>query len=108
MPLLVAAAGAQALSLEPLGRYDTGLIQAGQGTAGETAALRGDRLYVTNADDVSLDIVDVSNPAQPYLLRRVPLAAYGGSVTSVAVSSKNLIAVAVAAVTKPIRAAWCS
>lgn len=100
MPLLVAAAGAQALSLEPLGRYDTGLIQAGQGTAGETAALRGDRLYVTNADDVSLDIVDVSNPAQPYLLRRVPLAAYGGSVTSVAVSSKNLIAVAVAAVTK--------
>jgi len=100
MPLLAAAAGAQTLSLEPLGRYDTGLIQAGQDTAGETAALRGDRLYVTNADDVSLDIVDVSNPAEPSLLRRVSLAAYGGSVTSVAVSSKNLIAVALAAAAK--------
>ena len=96
LPLLTLAAGAQALSLEPLGRYDTGLAAAGQ-TAGETAALRGDKLYVTNADDVSLDIVDVSNPAQPSLARRVSLAGYGASVTSVAVSSKNLIAVAVVA-----------
>ncbi len=99
LPLLTLAAGAQALSLEPLGRYETGLATDGQ-TAGETAALRGDRLYVTNADDVSIDIVDVSRPAAPSLLRRVSLAEYGASVTSVAVSSKNLIAVAVVAPNK--------
>lgn len=96
LPLLTLAAGAQALSLQPLGRYETGLAVGGR-TAGETAALRAEKLYVTNADDVSLDIVDVSNPAQPALLRRVSLAEYGSSVTSVAVSSKNLIAVAVVA-----------
>lgn len=100
LPLMAGVPAAQALSLEPLGRYETGLAQVGETTSGETAALRGNKLYVTNADDVSLDIVDVSNPARPVRLRRVSLAEYGAGVTSVAVSSKNLIAVAVAAAPK--------
>jgi hypothetical protein len=83
-----------------VGRYQTGLAQIGVNTSGETAALRGDRLYVTNADDVSLDIVDVANPAQPKLLKRVKLAFYGSSITSVDVSSKNMIAVAMVGHTK--------
>ncbi|MCX8048063.1 MAG: esterase-like activity of phytase family protein [Methylohalobius sp.] len=86
-----------ALDFELIGTYNTGLAQVGQITSGETAALRGEKLYVTNAEDVSLDIVDVSDPSRPTLQRRVSLAEYGSSATSVAVSSRNLIAVAVAA-----------
>ena len=89
------------LQVEPIGRYTTGLADVDEEvSSGETLALRGNRLYVTNAKDVSLDIVDVSNPVAPQLIKRVVLKAYGSSVNSVDVSSKNLIAVAVAAAKK--------
>jgi hypothetical protein len=87
-----------AANFDLLGTYRTNL--ANLASSGETAALRGDRLYVTNAEDVSLDIVDVSNPAAPVRIRRVDLKPYGAGVTSVAVSSKNLVAVAVHATRK--------
>lgn len=92
--LFIHAGLAQALSIEPLATYATGLAQAGSVTSGETAALRGNKLYVTNAEDVSVDIVDVSAPLQPRLHKRVHLGQYGGGITSVDVSSKNLVAVA--------------
>ena len=92
---LPGAALADKLSFDLLGRYTTGLAVVGDTTSGETAALRGKRLYVTNATDISLDIVDVSQPSAPSLVKRVPLSAYGSSVTSVDVSNRNLIAVAV-------------
>lgn len=92
--LFVHAGLAHALSIEPLGTYATRLAQVGSVTSGETAALRGDKLYVTNADDISVDIVDVSDPTQPRLHKRVYLGQYGGGITSVDVSSKNLVAVA--------------
>src|SRR5262245_20870904 len=89
---------AQSISLQLLGRYTTGLANvAEEVSSAETAALRGDQMFVTNANDVSLDIVNVANPAAPQLVKRIDLKAYGGSVTSVDVSSKNLIAVSVAA-----------
>lgn len=88
-----AAPSVLAVEVELLGTYRTNLPQLS--SSGETAALRNDRLYVTNAQDVSLDIVDVSSPAAPKLIRRVDLKPYGGGVNSVAVSSKNLVAVAV-------------
>ncbi|CAL93079.1 choice-of-anchor I domain-containing protein [Azoarcus olearius] len=91
---LAGGAGA-APQFEPLGAYATGLAHLE--SSGETAALRGDRLYVTNAKDVSLDIVDVADPTAPRLLKRVDLRAWGAGVNSVAVSSKNLIAVALQA-----------
>lgn len=97
---LSAAGSAHALDIDFLASYDTGLAEVGEKTSGETAALRGDKLYVTNADDVSLDIVDVANPARPALIKRVSLARFGASVTSVAVSSKNLVAVAVVGANK--------
>lgn len=68
--LFVHAGLAHALSVEPVGTYATGLAQVGTATSGETAALRGDKLYVTNADDIS---VDVSDPTQPRLHKRVYL-----------------------------------
>jgi DNA-binding beta-propeller fold protein YncE len=84
------------LSATLLATYSTGLADVeDEISSGETVALRGDRLYVTNASDVSLDIVDVSNPAAPQRIKRVDLKAYGATVNSVDVSSRNLIAVAV-------------
>jgi hypothetical protein len=92
-----ALAGAS-LDAEMLGRYTTGLADIGEEvSSGETVALRGDKMYVTNADDVSLDIVDISQPVMPVRVKRVDLSGFGSSVNSVDVSSKNLIAVAVAA-----------
>jgi hypothetical protein len=86
----VAAAvpGHAPLQITPLGVYDTGL-----GTASaETVAMQGSRMYVTNSANVSLDIVDVSDPAAPALLRRVDLTPHGGP-NSVAVHG-DLVAVA--------------
>jgi hypothetical protein len=84
-------------SFELIGRYTTGLEDVeGEVTAAETAALRHDRMYVTNATDVSLDIVNVRNPRKPRLLTRLDLKPYGATkVNSVAVSDRGLVAVAV-------------
>lgn len=93
--LPAAASAESSLSATLLATYSTGLADVEEGvSSGETVAVRGDRMYVTNANDVSLDIVDVSNPAAPRRLKRVDLKAYGAAVNSVDVSPKNLIAVA--------------
>jgi DNA-binding beta-propeller fold protein YncE len=77
---------------ERIGTYSTGL---GEESA-EIAALEDDRLYVVNSADNSLDVVDVSDPAIPTLLKRVSLAPYGGGPNSVAVKD-GLVAVVVEA-----------
>jgi DNA-binding beta-propeller fold protein YncE len=67
------------LTLSLLGHYDTDL-----GTASaETVAYEQDRLFITNSANNSLDIVDLSDPAAPTLLQRVPLGAYGAGPNSV-------------------------
>jgi hypothetical protein len=81
------------IALTPLGTYATGI--AG-GTSGETAALQGTRLYVTNSTGNSLDIVDVTDPARPVLERRVDLSPYGAGPNSVD-ARRGLVAVAVEA-----------
>jgi hypothetical protein len=118
-PCLLAAAAAAAAWLPPatpvtagrqrpiewelVGTYATGLADVEAGlTSGEVAALNGDLLFVSNASDVSVDIVDVSDPGSPALVERVDLAAYGESVTSVA-ASKRLVAVTVESGTSPGR-----
>ena len=94
--LLPSSFAAAQPSFELLGRYTTGLADvAEEVTAGETAVLKHGRLYVTNADDISVDIVDVRNPKRPKLLKRVDLSAYGETVNSVDVSKLHLIAAAV-------------
>ena len=89
------SASVDALSLEVLGSYDTGLANIEEeSTASEVVAVRGERMYVVNASDVSVDIVDIGNPASPRLLKRVDLSGYGAGINSVDVSTRNLIAVA--------------
>jgi hypothetical protein len=53
-------------AFELIGTYTTGLADpAEELTSGEVAALKGDKLFVSNASDTSVDIVDVSNPTTP-------------------------------------------
>lgn len=76
----------------PIGTYATG-IGAG---SGETTAYADGRLYVTNSEGNTLDVVDASNPAAPVLLRRVELSPWGAGPNSVDVHG-GLVAVAVEA-----------
>jgi hypothetical protein len=81
--------------LQLVGTYTTGLASGdGATTSGEVAAMIGDRLYVSNATDTSVDIVDVSDPAHPNRLKRIDLSAYGDEVTSVAAGA-GLVAAAI-------------
>jgi hypothetical protein len=57
------------------------------------------RLFIVNAPQNSVDVVDISNPAQPSVVTTLDLSPYGASANSVAVS-KGLIAVAVEAPVK--------
>ncbi len=89
------SASVHALGLEVLGSYGTGLANIEEGsTAGEVVAVRGERMYVVNASAVSVDIVDIGDPASPRLVKRVDLSGYGAGINSVDVSTRNLIAVA--------------
>ena len=75
-----------------VGRYATGL----SGTSAETVALWGTTMYVSNATAAAVDVVDVTNPAAPSLVRRVDLSSFGAEVTSVA-TSPDFVAAAVVA-----------
>jgi hypothetical protein len=81
-----------------LGRYATGIVDSE--SSGETAALDGNRLFVTSATAAVLDVVDVGDPSAPVLLTRVDLTPYGATVQSVDISSRGLVAVAVGAPVK--------
>jgi hypothetical protein len=93
---LPVVAGNHGLGVDRLGTYVSGLADIGaELTAAETAVVRRDRLYVTNASDVSVDVVDVSVPSNPRRLRRVDLSDFGQQINSVDVSNAGLVAVAV-------------
>ena len=92
------SASVNALGLEVLGSYATGLADIDEEmTAAEVVAVRGERMYVVNASDVSVDIVDIEDPASPRLVKRVDLSGYGAGINSVDVSAHNLVAVALEA-----------
>lgn len=52
------------------------------------------RLFVSNADEVAMGVVDLSDPTTPTIVESVSLAPYGGGVTSVAVKN-GLVAMGV-------------
>src|SRR5262245_34475946 len=95
------ASAAPSPNLELIGTYSTGLANVAlELTSGEVAGLKGDKLVVSNASDVSVDIVNVADPTAPALEKRIDLSAYGTSVTSVAVGN-GLVAAAVSNGTNP-------
>ncbi len=99
--LTSSASAYAAPAMQLAGTYTTGLASGnGSLTSGETSAVVGNRLFVTNASDVSVDIVGIANPASPRFIKRVDLARFGSSVTSVAASADGLVAVGVVGATK--------
>ena len=81
----------EAPTFTPVGTYATGLA-----ASAETVAYARNRMYVTNAGDNSLDVVDVTTPSAPTRLARISLAPWGAGPNSVDVAD-DLVAVAVEA-----------
>ncbi len=92
-------AQAAGFSLEPLGTYATGLFDEG---AAEISAYDSvtQRLFVTNANSNSIDILSISDPTQPSLFSSIDLSPYGGSVNSVTFKNGFLAAAVEANVTQ--------
>ncbi|MCB9099412.1 MAG: choice-of-anchor I family protein [Anaerolineales bacterium] len=92
------AQGAGEITLNLLGTYETGIFDGG---AAEILAYDPEtqRLFVVNAEDVSVDILNISDPTSPTRVNRIDAAEFGGSANSVAVKD-GLAAVAIEAETK--------
>lgn len=96
-PLL---ANPQALSLNRIGGYDTGLGEGASEIVAYDAATQ--RAFVVNAVAATVDIVDLSNPAAPALLDTIDVTGFGAVANSVAVNGGRLaIAVEAAPKTDP-------
>lgn len=69
-----------------LGSFDEG--------AAEIAAYckSNSTLFVTNAEDNTIDVIDISDPANPTVTNSIDITAYGDGVNSVAVSHGKLAA----------------
>jgi hypothetical protein len=87
------AAQDAALTLTPIGTYATGKFDEG---AAEIVAYYAPakQLFVINAADVSLDILDITDPTAPALVTNIKLDEYGDSINSIAIKG-DIIAVAV-------------
>lgn len=94
LALLGTAPVLAAPSLELIGRYDSGLGEGATEIAAWDAASQ--RLYVVNAVTASFDILDLSDPAHPSLIKQVDVTAWGAEANSVAVHD-GTVAVAVEA-----------
>ncbi|MUG92488.1 calcium-binding protein [Scytonema sp. UIC 10036] len=81
------------IKLTPIGTYATGIFDEG---AAEIPAYDRDsqRLFVVNADSVTVDVLDLSNPSNPTKLFSIDAEAFGGSANSVAVKN-GIVAIAV-------------
>lgn len=90
-----AAPPSRPISIAPIGTYETGIFDEG---AAEIAAYDADtyRLFVINANDVTVDILDLSDPTQPSPIAQIDATAYGDGANSVAVYD-GLVAVAIEA-----------
>lgn len=84
---------AQEVSLELISSYATGVFDEG---AAEIVAhdAQNQQLFFVNGDNKSLDVLDISNPAMPTLVRQIDIQPYGGNLNSVDVFG-NIVAVAV-------------
>lgn len=84
----------EGISLKVLGTYESGLIDE---SAAEIVAYdaRSKRVFVTNANDRSVDVLSIRNPYYPHKLFSIDLDAFG-EPNSVAVY-RGVVAIAVAA-----------
>jgi hypothetical protein len=81
------------IALAPLATYATGVFDEG---ASEIVAYDkgSERLFIINADAVRVDVLDISDPANPVELAPIDASPHGGSANSVA-AYKGIVAVAI-------------
>ncbi|MDX1417694.1 MAG: esterase-like activity of phytase family protein, partial [Candidatus Promineifilaceae bacterium] len=80
------------LAMSKIGGYDSGL---GEGAAEiVTYDPVTQRIFIVNATDVSVDIVDISDPTQPQQISQIDMTPYGAGVNSAAFND-GVLAVAV-------------
>ena len=82
-----------AINLSPIGTFETGIFDE---SAAEINAYDSgsQRLFVVNANDVTIDVLDLSDPTNPNRIGQIDASAFGDSANSVAVNDDGLVAVA--------------
>lgn len=83
----------KSIELSPLGVYESGIFDEG---AAEIVAHdpATQRLFVVNAKDATVDVLDISNPASPGKFGSIDVSTFGGVANSVAARA-GIIAIAV-------------
>lgn len=99
LPILATCLGTPAalaeINLTPLGTYTTGVFE--EGAAEIVAHDPGtQRLFVINANAVSVDVLSIRNPAMPAKVGFIDASSFGSAATSVAVNN-GVAAVSIAA-----------
>ena len=82
------------VGVNKIGGFDSALGEGAAEIVAHSAEAR--RIYVVNAAQTSVDIVDIADPTRPELVRHIEVGRYGASANSVAVHG-NYLAVAVEA-----------
>lgn len=92
--IAVASSNETRFEISVLGTYQSGIFD---GSGAEIAAYdrRSKRLFVTNAQENTVDVLNISNPRQPRLDAKINLAPYGALPHSVAINNRGVVAVAV-------------
>src|SRR5688572_16882368 len=83
------------IELTVLGTYASGIFNAGGSEIAAHDPLT-QRLYVVNAQNASVNVLDISNPASPTLVGNLSMLPFGGVANSVSVH-EGLVAVAMEA-----------
>ena len=83
----------QNLNVNYLSTYSTGVFDEG---AAEILAYSPStqRVFFTNSDQKTIDVLDISDPSNPILINQISIAPYGDGINSVAVSG-GLVAAAI-------------
>lgn len=81
----------QSRILNYVSTYDAGAFDEG---AAEIVAYYGNRIFLTNAENDALDIIDITDPRTPVLVRSIDISTYGEGLNSVA-TYNGTIAIAV-------------
>ena len=82
-----------AIGLTPIGRYESGIFDE---SAAEIVAHDPgtQRLFVVNANNAAVDVLDIANPTNPTLISTIDVTSIGAGANSVAVAN-GVVAIAV-------------
>jgi DNA-binding beta-propeller fold protein YncE len=92
------ATPAAALTLKPIGTYNTGIFVGGGAEIPAYDPVTK-RLFVSNGSTNSIDIINISDPTKPSLFKTLDITPYGSGANSIAFNNGLLVA-AVEASTK--------